>query len=154
MRADGQADLSPSEQRDLCCIAGMMMPASEEFDVPGADDPAIFADIVRSLGRDLGEVRAALAELTALAGGAFADLDTGRAAAVAVEFHATGSASATVLGRVILQCYYRDDRVLRSVGHEPRAPFPKGHVLEQGDWSLLDVVRGRPKLWRDDREIR
>ena len=37
----------------------------------------------------------------------------------------------------------------RSLGLEPRAPFPKGHVLEQGDWSLLEAVRGRPRMWRD-----
>ena len=27
--------------------------------------------------------------------------------------------------------------------------IPKGNVLEQGDWSLLDPVRARPKMWRD-----
>jgi hypothetical protein len=41
------------------------------------------------------------------------------------------------LTRVVLQCYYRDDRVVRSLGLEPRPPHPKGHVLEDGDWSLL-----------------
>ena len=55
----------------------------------------------------------------------------------------------TALGRAVLQCYYRDDRVIRSLGLDPRAPFPKGHVLEAGDWSLLDAVRGRPRMWRD-----
>ena len=53
------------------------------------------------------------------------------------------------LGRAVLQCYYRDDRVMRALGLEPRPPYPKGHVLEQGDWALLDVVRGRPRMWRD-----
>ncbi len=47
--------------------------------------------------------------------------------------------------------YYRDDRVLLALGLEARAPFPKGYTLEQGDWSLLDAVRHRPPLWRDDR---
>jgi hypothetical protein len=68
---------------------------------------------------------------------------------LAQTFLAGGSKQVTTLGRVILQCYYRDDRVVRSLGLEPRPPFPKGHTLEQGDWSLLDVVRTRPKLWRD-----
>ncbi len=147
-----QEALSPAESRDLRCIAGMMIPADEQFGVPGADDAVIFADVVSSIGRDLAEVRAALAALAVLAGGAFADLDATRAEAVAAAFHARGGAAAT-LGRVILQCYYRDDRVLRSVGHEPQAPFPRGRVLEQGDWSLLDAVRGRSNLWRDDRSI-
>ena len=62
---------------------------------------------------------------------------------------ARGDRVAAALGRVVLQCYYRDDRVVRSLGLEPRPPYPKGHVLEQGDWSLLGTVRGRPRMWRD-----
>jgi hypothetical protein len=151
MRNETEPGLSPGESQDLRRIAGIMVPASGAFGVPGADDAVIFADIVRSLGRDRGDVRAALAELSALAGGAFAELDAARAGSVAEDFLARGDTTAVALGRVILQCYYRDDRVLLSLGLEPRAPFPKGHTLEQGDWSLLNAVRGRAKLWRDDR---
>jgi hypothetical protein len=141
--------LSPSESRDLRCIAAMMIPASSEYSVPGADDPIIFADIVSSMGRDLSDVREALRELTALGDGAFADLDAKRRDQVAAAFRARGGTALATLSRVILQCYYRDDRVIRSLGFEPRPPFPKGHTLEQGDWSLLDKVRARPKMWRD-----
>jgi len=141
--------LSPAESRDLRCIAAMMIPASAEFGVPGADDAIIFADIVKSLGRDLRDVREALGGLSDLAGGAFADLDVAQREAVAASFSARGGVAVATLSRVILQCYYRDDRVVRSLGLEPRAPFPKGHTLEQGDWSLLDPVRARPKMWRD-----
>ena len=141
--------LTQVETRDLRRVAGIMIPASEEFAVPGADDALIFADIVQSLGRDVDDVRKALAMLSAMGGGAFADLDDARAELAARALQAQGGARAGVLGRVILQCYYRDDRVVRSLGLEPRPPFPKGHVLEQGDWSLLDPVRARPKMWRD-----
>jgi hypothetical protein len=142
-------ELTPAESRDLRCIAGMMIPASTEFDVPGADEATIFADIVATMGRDTAHVREALGALTALAGGAFADLDAARRGAVVTAFRERGGGAAATLSRVILQCYYRDDRVLRSLGLEPRAPFPIGHTLEQGDWSLLDPVRKRPKMWRD-----
>jgi hypothetical protein len=143
------SELTPTESRDLRCIAGMMIPASMEFDVPGADDPTIFADITATLGRDTAHVREALADLVQLAGNPFADLEPTRREAVAVSFRERGGLAAATLSRVILQCYYRDDRVVRSLGLEPRAPFPKGHTLEQGDWSLLDPVRKRPKMWRD-----
>jgi hypothetical protein len=144
-------ELSHAELSDLQRIAGLMIPASDEYRVPAADDPLIFADIVRSLGRDLPEVRLALTELRAASGGAFADLDPARAEEVAQSYLAAATIPAITLGRVVLQCYYRDDRVVRSLGLEARPPFPKGHTLEQGDWSLLDAVRGRPQLWRDDR---
>jgi len=146
MPNDFKTALSPAEARDLRCVAGMMVPASDAFDVPGADDPAIFADIAASLGRDLQAVKSALA---ALSSGGFADLDQAKREAAAASFRERGGAHAAVLARVILQCYYRDDRVVQSLGLEPRPPFPKGYTLEQGDWSLLDPVRKRPKMWRD-----
>jgi hypothetical protein len=146
-----EAALSSAESQSLHRIAGMMIPASQEYDTPGADDRLIFADIMGSVGRDLSDVCAALRALSMLAGGSFVDLDEARAGSVLEQFLASGSTAATVLGRVILQCYYRDDRVLQSLGLEARPPFPRGYTLEQGDWSLLDAVRARAKLWRDDR---
>jgi hypothetical protein len=140
--------LTPRQSDDLRAIAGVIIPASMEFDVPGGDDPAIQADIVATLGRDAGLVREALDELARLAGRPMADLDPTRREAVALELHAKGGAAVATLSRVVLQCYYRDDRVVRSLGLEPRPPYPKGYVLEDGDWSLLDPVRARPPFWR------
>ena len=94
-------------------------------------------------------MRDALGVLAALSGGAFADLDEARREAAAAAFQAHGGVPLMTLNRVILQCYYRDDRVVRSLGLEPRPPFPKGYSVEQGDWSLLDPVRRRPRMWRD-----
>ena len=144
----GDSPLTPAQSDDLRAMAAMIIPASVEFAVPGADDPAIQADIVATLGRDAGAVREALDELARLAGRPLAALDPARREAVAMELRAKGGAAVSMLTRVILQCYYRDDRVVRSLGLEPRPPFPKGHVLEDGDWSLLDPVRARPPFWR------
>ena len=146
MCADGP--LTPAQKDDLRAIAGVIIPASAEFDVPGADEPAIQADIVATLGRDAELVREALDELARLAGGPLAGLDPARREAVALELRATGGTAVATLTRVVLQCYYRDDRVVRSLGLEPRPPYPKGHELEEGDWSLLDPVRARPPMWR------
>ena len=136
--------LSQRQRDDLRAVAGMIVPASDEYKVPGADDPAIQADMLATLGRDTAPVRQALDHLERLAGKPLADLDSARRDEVANEFRATGGGAAATLVRVVLQCYYRDDRVLRSLGLELRAPFPQGYVLEQGDWSLLDPVKARP----------
>ncbi len=90
----------------------------------------------------------ALDLLARLAGRPLSELDSERRDAVAREFRASGGAAAAALVRVVLQCYYRDDRVLRSLGLELRPPFPKGYPLEQGDWSLLDPVKARPSSLR------
>ena len=146
MSAD--SPLTPAQKGDLRAIAGVIIPASAEFDVPGADDPLIQADIVATLGRDAGRVRDALDELARLSGMPLAGLDPARREAVAMELRAKGGAAVATLTRVVLQCYYRDDRVVRSLGLEPRPPYPKGHVLEDGDWSLLDPVRARLPMYR------
>jgi hypothetical protein len=141
-------ELTSAQRNDLRTVAAMIIPASDEYKVPGADDPAVQADMLATLGRDTMLVRAALDHLARLAGKPLAELDAARRDEVANEFRANGGAAAATLVRVVLQCYYRDDRVLRSLGIELRAPFPKGHVLPEGDWSLLDPVKGRGGVLR------
>ena len=136
-------ELTSAQRDDLRTVAAMIIPASDEYRVPGADDPAIQADMLATLGRDTALVAQALDHLARLAGRPLAGLDAARRDAVVTEFRATGGAAAATLVRVVLQCYYRDDRVLRSLGLELRAPFPKGYTLKEGDWSLLDPVRAR-----------
>ena len=140
--------LTAEQARDLRVLAGMIIPASKAYNVPGADDDKIFADILRSLERDRDDICRALAHLVTLSGGAYAELAPARRIEVAAAFREAGAAPLAALVRVVLLCYYRDDRVMRSLGQEPRPPFPKGHVVEQGDWSLLDPVRARPRMYR------
>ncbi|MBL0898460.1 MAG: hypothetical protein IBJ17_07165 [Reyranella sp.] len=140
--------LTGAELRDLKALVAEMIPASAAYGVPGADDEAIFADIVNSLERDTEDARASLRLLGELSGGSFAALDAARRRDVAATFKAKGGPALFALNRVVLLCYYRDDRVMLSLGQEPRAPFPKGHVVEQGDWSLLDPVKKRAPFWR------
>jgi hypothetical protein len=151
-------EITPSlpvdERRALRCLVALMIPASAEYGVPGADDDAIFADILRSLGRDAQAVRQALRELEQCAaqgsrGTAFADLPERERVAAAQRLRETRPALASVLVAVTTRCYYRDDRVMRSLGMEPRPPFPEGFEVEPGDWSLLEPVRARGRIYRD-----
>jgi hypothetical protein len=141
-------DLTAEQIRDFRALAGAIIPPSATYGVPGADDERILNDILRSLERDRDDICQALAHLARLAGGAFADLEPARRVEVAAAFRETGGAPLAALVRVVLLCYYRDDQVMHSLGLEPRPPFPKGHVVEQGDWSLLDPVRARPRMYR------
>ena len=140
--------LTEAEFEDLRCLAGMVIPASAKYNVPGADDDRIVSDIVGSIARDLDHVRAALGTLRTLAGGSIAALDAARRVEVAGKLRTEGGLPVRVLTRIILLCYYRDDRVMVSLGLEARPPFPKGFVVTQGDWSLLDPVRARKPFWR------
>src|SRR5437899_12495918 len=94
-------ELSAAERRDLGEVARTVVPADAASGMPGAADPAILADIARSIGRDLPLVRQALAAIRAKAAGNFADLDRDKREALINEWYAAGGA-AVALGRAIL----------------------------------------------------
>lgn len=122
-----------TELGTLTRVAGLIIPASEAYGVPGADDPAIMAEIIISAARDEAAVRAALEAFEA----------NGDAS-----FQQSHPAEAEVLQTIVASCYYRDPRVLTSLGRAPRPPMPLGFELEEGDFSLLDPVRERGPIWR------
>ncbi len=129
---------SADEQTQIARLAGLMVPASEAHGVPGADDAQILADILRTACADEARVRAALE----FAGGLGLPLE----AAVP---RLQGAVEMLPLVVVVMQCYYRDDRVMRALGMEARPPFPEGFDVPQGDWSLLEAVQRRGRIWRD-----
>jgi hypothetical protein len=96
---DPGAELTPAKLRDLRRLAAFMVPTSAEYGVPGADDEAIFADIVRSLGRDRAAVRKALAMLHEIAGGDFAGLDEAKAELAAMTLLGREDPAVTARGR-------------------------------------------------------
>ena len=121
------------EIETLTQIAGLIIPPSEAYDIPGANDPAIMAEVLKSAARDEHRVRVALA--------AFVDADP-------TTFQTDHPTHAETLQTIVASCYYRDPRVLASLGRAPQPPFPKGHDLPKSDWSLLDPVRARAPFWR------
>ena len=68
---------------------------------------------------------------------------------MAKEFRARGGAAAATLIRVVLQCYYRDDRVLRSLGPGAAAAVPEGPcagagrlvAARSGEGAAVDVAQ-------------
>jgi len=130
------------EQHTLRTLACMIVPASSEHNIPGADDEIILADIVSSARSNEAEVRAGIQFAQAVE----AEVDgTLQDATDRLE----GRVEMSPLVSLVMQCYYRDDRVMASLGMEARAPFPKGFEVEQGDWSMLEEVAQRGKIWRD-----
>ncbi|NKB99497.1 MAG: hypothetical protein GKR90_13510 [Pseudomonadales bacterium] len=134
------------ELRVLRSLAGMVIPPNEEYRVPGADDDLIFADVITTAQGNETAVRQALQLAITVEQELGATLS-------ATNTHAydrlEGRSELAPLVAVILQCYYRDDRVIVSLGMEARPPFPKGFQVEQGDWSMLEAVQQRGKIWRD-----
>ena len=90
MAAALESRLSDAEINDLAKIAGTMVPEDTALRMPGADDPVILDDIVRSVGRDLPLVREALAAIAAKSGGTFADMERDAREALINDWYASG----------------------------------------------------------------
>jgi hypothetical protein len=140
--------LSAAEIECLRCIAGHMIPASTAFGVPGADDERILADMAGSLGRDGPALAVLLKSVDAAAGGRLVALDPTARASLLSRMRSAEPAAFAVVEAVVSRAYYRDDRVLASIGMDVRPPFPRGYDLPATDWSLLDPVREGGPLWR------
>ena len=124
-------ELTELERRTLRCVVGHMIPPSREYGVPGAADEAVFTDILGSIGRDLEALREALREITERAGEPLVELPERAQRHLLERFRTERPALAAVIEAVTVRCYYRDDRVMSSIGVEVRPPFPLGYRLEE-----------------------
>ncbi len=140
--------LTTDQQQTLKVLARLMIPASVEYQVPGADDDLIFADILGAVIPHHKVTRLVVEQLDDLAGSKFGTLSEPEAEQVAQRFRMSGSTLVGFVHALVAMCYYRDDRVMRSLDMEPRAPYPEGFEVDEGDWSLLDPVRARSPMYR------
>ena len=110
----------------------------------------IFKDILSEVRRNLSLVHRELCALSEIAeqmfGASYQTLGDNNRHRVSTKF--LDSTKQAVIVRIVLQCYYRDDRVMRSLGMEPRPPFPLGYAIEASDWSLLEGVKKKGKTYR------
>lgn len=139
-------DSTQAEVAALRALAGRLIPKSEAFGAPGADDAAIFEAIEASLEPSLPQLANLLADLASMGAGAIAERSL---EAPLGELAAGHGPAFGVVAAAVIQAYYRDDRVMLSLGLEPRPPYPKGHAVEEGDFELLAPVRERGRIWRD-----
>ena len=134
-----QNPFTPNEQAALKVLVAYIIPASEEFNQPGADDPEILSDILVSG-----------ATLHARLDKAFAYLSEGTlldAAKIEI-FRHRFPVEAEMIQTLTIQCYYRDARVMSALNIAVRSPFPDGYTQEKNDFSLLEPVRKRGEIYR------
>lgn len=130
---------APDEQKAIAALVAQIIPASETFNQPGADDPNVLNDILSSgAGLQL-ELAVALASLSNCAS---------MTASRAEEFRRAFPVEAELIQTLVAQCYYRDARVMRALNIDVRPPFPAGYQQEPNDLTLLEPVRQRGEMYR------
>lgn len=142
-----------AEKSCIATLVDLIIPASETYGVPSAADAKILDDILTVAAPHADVLGKALSALDALAeeagGSCFAEMTDDLMVQVTEAFRRSHAGPVGLLVTLTTQCYYRDDRVMRSLDMEPRAPHPEGYTVEQGDWSLLDPVKARAKIYRE-----
>ncbi len=132
-------------QQAISAIANAMIRKDEVLDLPSASDPQVmktildksahFSDrLVTGIDTLCEEIDPATSTPEALLG--------------ALDKNPKFRALSRTLTIIIMQSYYQDPRVLSAHGQSARPPFPLGHQVEQGDWSLLDQVKQRTPFYR------
>ena len=141
---------STQERAVMRRVAGTLIPASEEYGIPGADDETIFARILVLATERAKSIKSGVAALNALARERHDKdfLDLSDAQRIALLRDEASSRFVQQMIHCTATSYYEDGRVLESIDLKSTPPFPGGHEIEQGDWSLLDPVKARTPFYR------
>lgn len=140
------------ERISLGRLARIIIPPSEQHNIPGADDDEILARILTKGVKHESLLKKGLRDLALLAEDRKKKLkmfDDEELSALFDEFEKSHKPFVQLLMTITAQSYYQDERVLQSLDMEARPPFPLGHEVQQGDWSLLDPVKQKGKLYRE-----
>jgi Gluconate 2-dehydrogenase subunit 3 len=150
--SDGTNDggFSADEERALASVLDEIIPPSNDGQLPGAGELGLISYINAAL-QNTPELRSMIVQ-------GLSDLDS-----LARSRNAPGFAALSREDKLQLlneqafvlpltfhtyAGYYQQARVVEALGLEARPPHPKGYHMEPNDFSLLDGVRRRPKLYR------
>ena len=139
---------SSEEVNVLKRLFDKIIPASADERFPSAADSQIFEDFLASSQQFRELISKAILLLQEFSGSDYCQLSEVDADRVTQQFYANRTGPVTTLLSLLTQCYFRDDRVLETIGLEPRAPHPGGFEVENGDWGLLEPVKSRGRIYR------
>jgi hypothetical protein len=133
----------------LASVLDVLVPARDDGRVPGAGALGLAEFVERAAAGDA-ELSGALAELLPpLAAERFAALDP---PARVARLQALAQAAPGAFRQLLIatyRYYYCHPRVTFALGLEARPPFPRGYAVPPTDFSILDPVRRRDKLYRE-----
>jgi len=130
-------------------LAGSIIATSKTRGLPGADNDRIFASIL-ARAEPVTRMSEDLTDCFSGVGGVETLLELGDREFRTCLESVRKTQHAFLSGFMILvaQSYYQDEGVLEILGRDGSPPYPRGNVLEQGDWSLLDPVKHKAPFYR------
>lgn len=146
------APFGAAERAALDVLMDLLIPASADGRMPAARSLRLYDTIATMRSRERTILGEGLAELDRRAraghGVPFAQVDPVRAKALVDAMREEGSVFVQTFVAQTVGRYVSHPDVMPLLGLEARPLWPQGNVVAEGDWSLLDVVRGREKFYR------
>ena len=144
-------NLNVEQKKILIVILNMIIPRSEDGKMPGAIDVGFFTFIDNTekffwIKEGINKI---IDEAQNKYGNNFSNLDVSEQTEIINQLRRTYFRFFNNLTIQVMQCYYKNENVLESIGLEGRPPFPNGYQIEKGDLSLLEPVFLRGKIYRD-----
>lgn len=153
MKLVGTEKLTEAEVETLSAVLDTLIPASPALGMPSAGESRIVEDVHQSVRNTRPILKDTLSQINSAAleqhQAEFSTLTFNQRTNLLKREDVVGIPAFRTLQFVLLQCYYRDPVAMKSLGMEPRAPFPEGFDIEQGDWDLLEPVKRRAKFYRE-----
>lgn len=147
------APFSEAQRAALNRLSDLMIPASPDGRMPAASTLDLYGEVGVLSVRDRAVFEAGLAQIEARAHALHGVPVTRLADAAAMSLidvlRAEGSAFIAVFTVQTAGRYLMHETVMPLIGLPPRPHWPQGHEVAEGDWSLIDVVRLRPKFYRE-----
>ena len=145
--------LSAKDVATLKVVLDAILPADTVRNMPSAGEDDIADKIAGEIRAErVGLVKAGLAGLVERArskhGAALEELESAQVVDLYTECESSNSTFYQTLSAVAIQRYYQNPKVMVGLGMDPRPPYPKGFEVPRGDFSLLDQVKKRDKIYR------
>jgi len=144
------------QARALAAVLDEIIPPGGRPELPGAGELGVVAYVESALRQmpmlepvivqGLGALQDASRRLKSVG---FAALSKPDRLEVLRELESVDAAFLPTVTFLAFAGYYHDGRVVEALGLEPRPPHPAGYEMPPNDFSLLDPVRRRKKLYRD-----
>ena len=145
------ASFSADQKRILACVLDQLIPADPQRRLPAAGEVGV-ADYIETTLHGLPDLWSLIVQ-------GLADLEAAARQRFACSFEALGRDEKHSLlqeqGFVFPLTfhtyigYYQHSTVASALGMRTGAPHPQGYDMRKDDLSLLDVVRRRPRLYRN-----
>ena len=151
--AASRSPFGSTERATLDALQDLMIPASTDGRMPSAASLGLYADGAGLTPSDVEVFVSGLKQIEARAlskhSAPFAQLPAAAAMAIVDEMRAQRSEFIQTFMLLTTARYLQNAAVMPLNGLEARPPWPRGHAVAEGDWSLIEVVRARPKLYRE-----